>query len=236
MRGPSFTRYFSVLAFGDSLTWGTNTFYIAGQKVSTQTSRPYPRGVKNALEGTPQFGPYALVSNAGWPGEWVTASGFNSSPGGITRAARCTAGQANCFYPTSPDPRDYLAPHDVAVLLEGVNDLNNTVSPSSVASGMSRMVSDAKAKGLQALLVLFGPYGKDTLSGEDATIPAAVRDYNQRLSALAAAEAVSRESVSAQMGPDGLHPTQTGYDEMADAIARKLIAMFPRCGANGVCP
>jgi lysophospholipase L1-like esterase len=236
VRGPSFTRYFSVLAFGDSLTWGTRTFFIAGQKVSTQTSRSYPRGVKDSLEDTPQFGPYALVSNAGWPGEWVTASGFNSSPGGITRAARCTAGQANCFYPTSPDPRDYLAPHDVAVLLEGVNDLNNAVRTDSVTTGVGRMVADAKAKGLQVLLLLFGPYGVDSLSGQEATFPDKVREFNQQLSALAAAEAVSREPVSAQMGPDGLHPTQTGYDEMADTIARKLIAMFPRCGADGVCP
>jgi lysophospholipase L1-like esterase len=30
------------------------------------------------------------------------------------------------------------------------------------------------------------------------------------------------------MGPDGLHPSQTGYDEMAEAVYRKLLTMFPR--------
>jgi lysophospholipase L1-like esterase len=38
------------------------------------------------------------------------------------------------------------------------------------------------------------------------------------------------------MGPDGLHPNQTGYDEMASALYQKLLSMFPRCGSNGVCP
>ena len=237
LKAPSFTRYFSVLAFGDSLTWGTSTFYVAGQKVSTQTARPYPRGVKSSLEETPQFGSYALVTNAGWPGEWVTVPGFNGSPGGIARSARCTAGQANCFFPISPDPGDYFTPHDVEVLLEGVNDLNNAVEPSSVRSGMRGMVVDAKSKGLQVLLTLFGPYGKDEVTGQPATFPEKVTEYNNLLNALAVEQAVSRESVSAQMGPDGLHPSQTGYDEMAEAIYRKLVTMFPRCPAGqSTCP
>ena len=100
---------------------------------------------------------------------------------------------------------------------------------------MSRMVVDAKAKGLQVLLVLFGPYGMDTLGERRrpsrprcaSTTSDSARSPRQRSAASATGH---------QMGPDGLHPTQTGYDEMADAIARKLIAMFPRCGANGVCP
>ena len=232
VRAPNYTRYLSVLAFGDSLTWGTHTYYVGGQKVSVQTQTPYPRGLRDMLAGVPQFGPYALVSNAGWPGEWLTASGFNGSPGGVARAARCTAGQANCFYPQSADPRDYLTPHDVLVFLEGVNDLNNAVSPSTVANRARDVVLDAKARGLQVLLVLFGPYGNDQQTGQPATDPQAVKDYNGRLNSLAVEQATSRESVSAQMGPDGLHPNQTGYDEMAEAIYRKLLTMFPRCAAG----
>ncbi len=236
VRAPSFTRYFSVLTFGDSLTWGIQTTYVAGMKVSMQASRPYPRGLKTLLGETPQFGDFALVSNAGWPGEWVTQPGFNDSPGGVARSARCTAGQANCFYPISPDPRDYFAPHDVTVMLEGVNDLNNSVSPARVQNGMRAMVTDAKAKGLQVLLALFGPYGVDQVSGQPATNASAVREYNRLLDALAVEQGVSREFIATQMGPDGLHPTQTGYNELADAVYRKLLTMFPRCGSAGVCP
>jgi lysophospholipase L1-like esterase len=232
VRAPNFTRYLSVLAMGDSLTWGVSNMFVGGVRVPVNVQRSYPRGVKTALEASPQFGQYALVSNAGWPGEWVTQGGFNQSPGAVARSARCTAGQANCFYFQSPDPRDYFTPHDVAVFLEGVNDLNNSISPATVRSGMRGMVVDAKAKGLQVLLALFGPYGIDQQTGQDASIPAAVREYNNLLDALAVEQSVSRERVQASMGPDGLHPTQTGYDEMASTISRKLLTMFPRCAAG----
>ena len=228
VRAPNFTRYFSVLAFGDSLTWGVSTYYVGGQKVSVQTQRPYPRELKERLEGVPQFGPYALVSNAGWPGEWLTASGFNGSPGGVSRAARCTAGQANCFYPQPADPRDYLAPHDAMVFLEGVNDLNNGIAPATVTNRVRDVVLDAKGKGVQVLLLLFGPYGIDQSSGMPGANDGAVSSFNNRLNALADEQGVSREWLSAQMGPDGLHPNQTGYDEMAEAVYRKLLTMFPR--------
>ena len=86
------------------------------------------------------------------------------------------------------------------------------------------------------LLALFGPYGVDQHTGLPATFPDKVREYNNLLDALAVEQAVNRERVDATMGPDGLHPTQTGYDEMADTISRKLLTMFPRCGTNGPCP
>ncbi len=98
------------------------------------------------------------------------------------------------------------------------------------------MVADAKARGLQVLLPIFGPYGVDQVNGQPATDAAAVREFNRLLDALAVEQAVSREFISTQMGPDGLHPTQTGYDELADAVFGKLLTMFPRCGSSGVCP
>jgi len=238
VRAPSFTRYFTVLAFGDSLTYGTYTYYIAGQKISTQVSRPYPRELKTLLSRNPQFGQYALVTNAGWPGEWVTASGFNSSPGGVARAARCTAGQQNCFYPQSPDPRDYFAPFDIALLLEGINDLNNLVAPATVRNGMRSMVIDAKAKGAQVLLELFQSYGIDQVTGQPATYPEKVSEYNALLDALAVEQSVFRERhVGIDMGPDGLHPNQTGYEEMAAIVYDKIRDIFRRCPAGQAsCP
>lgn len=237
VKAPAFTKYLSVLTFGDSLTWGISTYYVGDQRITTTVARPYPLRLKTSLQGTPQFGSYALVSNAGWPGEWVTASGFNGSPGGIARSARCTAGQANCFAPGGPNPYDYFTPHDVEVLLEGINDLNNTVGPATVANGMRSMVVDAKAKGLQVLLVLFGPYGIDEHSGQPATDPDTVNVYNNLLNGLASEQLTGREWVSAQMGPDGLHPSQPGYDHMADLLYEKLRAMFPKCpSGQSSCP
>ena len=232
VRAPNFTRYLSVLAMGDSLTWGVSNMFVGGVRVPVNVQRSYPRGVKTALEASPQFGQYALVSNAGWPGEWVTQGGFNQSPGAIARSARCTAGQANCFYFQSPDPRDYFTPHDVAVFLEGVNDLNNSISPASVRSGMRGMVVDAKTKGLQVLLALFGPYGIDQQTGLPATFPDKVREYNSLLDALAVEQTVSREYVDATMGPTGCTRRRPATTRWPTRSRASCSTMFPRCAAG----
>jgi hypothetical protein len=194
-----------------------------------QIQRPYPRELKDLLSSNPQFGPHALVTNAGWPGEWVTQSGFNSSPGGSVRAPRCTAGQANCSIGHA-DPSDYFAPFDIVMLLEGINDLNNSVAPATVRNRMRDMVVDAKSKGGLVLLELFQSYGNDQISGQPATIPSAVSEYNGLLDALAVEQSVYREHYSGiDMCPDGLHPNQTGYDEMAAVAYAKLRDIFRRC-------
>ena len=132
VRAPSFTRYFSVLAFGDSLTWGTgHDLYRGPQKVSSSLA-PVPASAEEAAsQESPQFGPYALVSNAGWPGEWVTAGRLQQQPGrhGAGRSLHCGPGQL--LLPDSRRPADYFTPYDVAVFLEGVNDLNATPCPAT---------------------------------------------------------------------------------------------------------
>jgi hypothetical protein len=242
LRAPSFTRYFTVLTFGDSLTYGQYTNYVPGttQKISGQVSRPYPRQLKTLLAGNPQFGSYALVTNAGWPGEYVTlpGGGGTNNPGGAVRAARCTAGQPNCFATVNPgpDPSDYFAPYDVALYLEGINDLNSNITPERVTNSMRSMVVDARAKGAQVVLELFQSYGKD-IFGNDSTFPTKVTEYNNRLEALAAEQQVFRERYAGiSMGPDGLHPSQAGYDQMATIAYDKLRDIFRRCGSTGVCP
>ena len=132
--------------------------------------------------------------------------------------------------------RDYFTPFDVALFLEGVNDLNANIAPGIVTAGMKSMVVDAKAKGAQVVLELFQSYGKD-IFGNESTDPAKVADYNKRLEALAAEQQVFRERYAGiSMGPDGLHPSQAGYDVMAAIAYDKLRDIFRRCGTTGVCP
>ena len=104
---------------------------------------------------------------------------------------------------------------------------------------MRGMVVDAKAKGLQVLLALFGPYGKDQ-HDRRCRRPSRqqVREYNSLLDALAVEQSRQpRVRRRRNMGPDGLHPTQTGYDEMADAISRKLLDDVPALRPpGGACP
>nr|MBA2353663.1 IPT/TIG domain-containing protein [Acidobacteriota bacterium] len=234
LRAPDFTRYLSVLAFGDSLTWGVSNVYIGGLKVPMNVQRPYPLELKTRLQGNRQFGPYALVSNAGVPGEFVTIDNLQvGSPGGAVRYNRCSRGQANCFFSQGAEPRDYVTPHDLAIILEGVNDLNAQIAPSSVRNGVRSMTVEGKAAGAQVLLVRFESYGVDEQTGAEATYRDRVRAYNDLLDALAVEQGVLRERFAGiDMGPDGLHPNQIGYDEMAAIAYDKIRSAFPRCSAG----
>jgi lysophospholipase L1-like esterase len=235
--GPNFTRYLSVLAFGDSITWGVSNFIIGGQKVPVEIDRPYPLAMRDLLRGQAQFGEYVLVSNAGWPGEWVTAASANS-PGGDVRIARCTGGQANCFYFQVPEPRDYLTPHDVAVVLEGVNDLNGLITPTRIRDSLRLVTLEAKSKGLQVVLTRFDSYSIDERTGLPAVDPAANAQLGNLVFALAEEQKTLREQFyGIDMCPDGLHPNQIGYDEMGEIAFEKLRAAFPRCPAGqSTCP
>lgn len=228
MNAPNFTRYFSILAFGDSITWGVTNKIVAGQKVDLHVDRPYPLVLRNGLRAVPQYGQYVLVTNAGWPGEAIV-------PDGETRAARCTAGLPNCFYAepppngAQPRPADYLAPHDVIVVLEGVNDLNDGRTPERVRDSLRVVTQDAKAKGLRVLLTRFDSYGINEATGEPAVDLWAAEQLGNLTYLLAEEQQVQRERfVLIDMCPDGLHPTQWGYDRMGEIIATKLIANFPK--------
>jgi lysophospholipase L1-like esterase len=235
--GLNFTRYLSVLAFGDSITWGVSNFIIGGQKVPVEIDRPYPLAMRDLLRSQAQFGEYVLVSNTGWPGEWATAASANS-PGGDVRISRCTLGQSNCFYFQVPEPRDYLTPHDVAVVLEGVNDLNGGVTPARIRDSLRIVALDARAKGLQVMLTRFDSYSIDERTGLPAVAPAANNTLGNLVFALAEELKTLREQFyGIDMCPDGLHPNQIGYDEMGEIAFQKLRAAFPRCPAGqSTCP
>ncbi len=223
----NFTRYFSVLAFGDSITWGTSNLVVGGIKVPVTIARPYPRAVRNLLQQQAQFGAYALVSNAGWAGEHVTG-GNGETPGGEVRHQRCVAGQPNCFAPGGPNPGDYLTPHDVVVILEGVNDLNNLVTPSRIRDSLRRMTELAQANGLKVVLTRFDSYGIDERYDLPAVDPAANAELGDLVYALAVEKLTQRLRFDGiDMTNDGLHPTQIGYDQMADVVYDKLLTMFP---------
>jgi lysophospholipase L1-like esterase len=233
----SYTRYFSVLAFGDSLTWGVSNFIVGGLKVPVKINRPYPLVLRTALRGLPHLGEYVLVSNAGWPGEHVTGAAADS-PGGEVRMPRCTSGQANCFYPQVAEPRDYVTPHDAVVILEGVNDLNNLTPPARIRDSLRLMTVNAKAKGLQVFLTRFNSYGIDERSGEPAVDPSKNAELGTLIYDLAVEQQTQRETfLGIDMCPDGLHPTQSGYDRMGDIVFRKVRDSFPKCGAGQpTCP
>lgn len=228
MNAPNYTRYLSVLAFGDSITYGTSNVIVGGVKVPVQIARPYPLAMRNMLRGESQYGQFALVSNAGWPGEQVTR-GDGTTPGGEVRVNRCYDGQANCFYPQVPEPRDYLTPHDAVIIFEGVNDLNSGQTPSRIRDSIRRMTQEAKARGLKVMLTRFDSYGIDERTGQ----PAVDMVLNDQLGDLVFDLAVEQQTLRESWGlidmcPDGLHPNQIGYDRMGEVGFRKIRDAFPR--------
>jgi lysophospholipase L1-like esterase len=232
-----FTRGLSVLAFGDSLTYGTSNVVVGGLKVPVSIARPYPLGLRTLLRQQAQFGQYALVTNAGWPGEQVTR-GDAVTPGGELRFQACTSGLANCLHPHTPNPNDYVAPHDLVVVLEGVNDLIDGAQPERIRDALRRMTLQSRAQGSQVLLTRFDSVGIDERTGTYAVDPALNEALGTLVFGLAVEQATLRERFTAiEICPDGLHPTQIGYDRMAEIVFRKVRDAFPRCPAGqGTCP
>lgn len=230
----TYTQYFTVLAFGDSLTWGTTNFYVGDVKMSVTVNRPYPRRVRDLLRANPRFGEYVLLTNAGVPGERAVGEGD-------VRIKRCINGQANCLFTAAPgpDPYDYLTPYDAVVLLEGVNDINGPTTPARVRDSLRLMTVDAKATGARVLLTRFDSYGYNTVTGQPAVD---TLEEAEELGDLTFALAVEQNTMRSRfegisMDDGGLHPTQAGYDQMGATAASKLAEEFPRCAAGAPsCP
>jgi lysophospholipase L1-like esterase len=138
------------------------------------------------------------------------------------------------------DVQTYQPAYVVALL--GVNDLFwfSTLAPSVVADKMAAFVDNARAGRSSVRLVLMGL--PSTRSAQhDATLAGRVADYNQRLSALAAARSTTASpvvyvpppagyqadyDVSPHDSYDGTHPNARGEIRIADAVADVLSARF----------
>jgi lysophospholipase L1-like esterase len=229
----TFTFTFRVLAFGDSLTWGTTCTFVTrdpSTRFCAAVDRPYPRSVKNMLMADPRFGSFVRVTNAGVPGEQVTAGLLT----GEVRLPRCLATDSGpgCFADPrdtgqQPDPNDFVRPFDVVVILEGINDLINEQSPQQVQAGLRRMVIAARANNVPVLMTRFESFAP-RFDGFVWPGLSAVPQLNTLIWALTEEQALQRlgfEGIS--MSQDGLHPNVMGYDRMAQLVVAKLLEMFP---------
>jgi lysophospholipase L1-like esterase len=124
------------------------------------------------------------------------------------------------------------APH-VLLLQEGVNNINggNPAESSTVADGLRAMVRAARSRGIQVFLATLLP---ERAGGCRARAPALISPTNDLIRGVANAEGATLVDLyqafagmeSTLLGIDGLHPTEAGYDKMAqtffDAIRPKL--------------
>jgi lysophospholipase L1-like esterase len=200
------------LAFGDSITWGEDGSNSPTQntvgairvrpRVQLRASDTYPGALQAELAAwytlqSPQ------VRNAGNPGEAVT------DPTTFPRFTSYTlSGQ-----------------YDALLLMEGANDLANQDNPAVIA-GLGLMIDNAKSRGMRTFLATIPPENANGCCPSDrGTHSTLVPGFNDQVKFLAAAKGVSLVDVYqafggdlSLIGPDGLHPTASGYHLIADTF------------------
>lgn len=186
-----------VLAFGDSVTLGITT---SGGRTFI-VSRPYPTILGDLLR---TLNPESSTLNAGAGGE-VTMLGASRFPGALAGS-----GGAN-----------------VVLILEGVNDVRALFPADFIVANLRSMVRTAKASGVTALIGTLPP---ERLSPNNPVGPH-IEAVNDSIRAMAAQEGIGvvdffRGMTVADVSDDGFHPSQDGYNVMAN-LAFQVIAALP---------
>jgi lysophospholipase L1-like esterase len=190
------------MAFGNSITEGKTAF-------STAIAHPYPE-LLNLLLATRYIGQVVTVVNKGLGGE------------------RAVAGSDRLKV-------ELDAVHPGVVLLEeGINDIadGNPANVGVMTDALRDMVRKAKARGVTVLLATLLPTrAGGTPPRGDGALPL-IQTANGQIRLLAASEDVILVDLYAGFGGspdpyidvDGLHPTQDGYQKIADIFFQTIKA------------
>ena len=209
-RALGVTRY---LAFGDSITWGA--FSAWEGRFLAAANGGYPERLQARLttfHSPQQF----LVFNEGLPGEFAV----NALPRFRSLLA-------------SRQPQAVL-------LLEGINDLGNDLTPSRAATGVFQMVDAATAMGIPVVVAtMYQTYAETDPDGHYRPNGAGVVPvFNAELRRLALGrlnvhlldlEPIMRSR--SMVGADGIHLTDEGFEVMATAFLQRIEAAFPVRGS-----
>jgi lysophospholipase L1-like esterase len=119
---------------------------------------------------------------------------------------------------------------EVVILLEGVNDLTGPTVVSRTLGFLNTMARDARFAGANVFLCTLLPQRPGGFRAND---PQAVASYNAGVRDLARGEGatlvdLSRDVDLSLIGIDGLHPTEAGYDRMAQIFFDLIRAQFER--------
>jgi lysophospholipase L1-like esterase len=202
------------MAFGDSITWGQDSAPAAFLAYPIPApSYSYPTQLQLLLAAR-YAGQTFAVANEGWPGEMIDV--------GLSRLPSALA-------TNTPD---------VLLLLHGANDLLNSPSSATtqyIAGKLRDMVRVARTRmaANRVLLATFPPQFVGTPPHRGAGAPF-VPELNQRIAALAQSEGATLVDLYAAfptggkpyIGIDGLHPTQQGFELMAQTFAKVLREQF----------
>jgi acyl-CoA thioesterase-1 len=211
------------LAFGDSITEGAvsscarvTPFMSFGQTMSVLQLSPgaawtYPAVLQSLLRDR-YAAQLPAVSNRGIGGE-STATGATRLPGALAEE--------------SPE---------VVLIQEGANDINQNRDPASIASDLRTMVRSARGRGARVYLGTLlpqQPIGVNSCRGYGA---ANVTVANILIRSVAATEGATLVDLYQAfggvpgdlIGPDGLHPTEAGYRQIAQAFFTTISSQLER--------
>jgi lysophospholipase L1-like esterase len=212
---PPTLRVTRILAFGDSMTWGTTsqpviTALTAGLPVS------YPFKLQTLV--TARYTAQTItVSNVGKPGEEVLGSG--------------TLKRFN-------DALSEAKP-ELVLLMEGANDLNNIQGSVNdaitvIVGNLEEMVKEAGRRGIPIMVGTLPPERPDKRSAA-ALLPR----FNDAVKVMAAKKGAILVDVNVQfpeslIGQDGLHPTEEGYQRLAEIYLTAIKGLYESAGATAV--
>ena len=206
------------LAFGDSLTAGVVSSPVGVLRLTPSQSYPFKLQSKLAQYFAMQS---VDVVNAGVPGE---------------QAENATGRFRKELARVQPE---------VVLLMEGTNDLihDQVAGPSLAIAGLDAMIREAKSRGVEVLLATIPPQRPVP---SRAAVAAIIPAFNAEIGALAQRHNVAlvdvftalnegvcppaglrliQDSLSC-IGDDYLHPTEAGYDLVAEAFFDAIVAAF----------
>jgi lysophospholipase L1-like esterase len=198
-----------ILSFGDSMTAGTTSAVFPGLSLTAGLPQSYPFKLQALLAA--RYSKQTMsVLNAGVAGNRATED--------VDRFSR-----------------EYGAnTPQLVLLLEGANDINlllatggRDVTP--IVGAMEEMVKDATYRGGQVMLATLPPQRP---GGPKAADDQSVVDkYNRELRTMASKKGAILVDVNAQLplsliGQDGLHPTEAGYQKLAEIFLDAIKTKF----------
>jgi lysophospholipase L1-like esterase len=202
------------VAFGDSITWGALSQFDQRFQYAAANGG-YPERILASL--TAAHAPQRFTMfNEGLPGELAVNA--------LTRfRAMLTTRKPECV-----------------LLLEGINDLTNGISPSSTGNGLRQMLDAAAAAGVPVIIATMYPT-YEALYPDGVTRPNAfdvVPALNAQIRLIATGrlnvhlvdlEPIMRDR--SLVGNDGLHANEAGFDVMAAAFVSAIQRVFPVRGS-----
>jgi lysophospholipase L1-like esterase len=205
---PATIKITRILAFGDSMTAGTVSPALRFFGLDAGLAQSYPFKLQTML--TARYSAQTItVANAGWAGKnaWEDRSRLASS-----------------IRDASPE---------LVLLMEGANDLNSIVGQPGTNAGvdatvghMEDMVRDTVGRGIPVLLATLPPQRPPKGMAADL-----LPRYNAGLKTMAEKKGATLIDVNqllpaSLIGQDGLHPTEAGYQTLAEILFDAIKARY----------